>query len=617
MTLIANDGQPAQTSPAPISPAPISPAPTSPAANAHSASSASPIWWLIAAVIVVAVTIAMRWPAGGESFWLDELHSAWVVSDDFGSTSDRAADGNQTTGYFHSLWIWKNLVTLAGLDRVFGFEWAMRLSSVIANAFAALVLLVGVAKSSRSLVGGTVAALMLACDRNAIFFGGELRSYAVIMLASAVSVFAFMRSIGRMDLLLDADGGAGNEQGPHDDEVDRATRWRLILLFSVCVGALIHPTSLGTLGLLFPTVFVLSIRTGRFRLGAGDVTGVIVGLVTLGLLAMSSLPHSWQRRDLWRAFGRATDLSQWWFAWDWWSLLIFPAIVVAMISAACLLIDWSRGLNQEIHDERIGPVGGCVRGRLWMGSVPGAIGTLATAIFFAASYLDWVPLWHRRYFIAALPLLAWTTGEFAGHCQQALRQITLRWGGKGSGIVRRHGTGLVVLLIFVGGLLFHQGVLSTIVAGRFPMQLRGEAWRQAVQRVNSQRDHGDHVWLDSGLIEASVLSAPPDRWPQEYDRIWEYLQFPVRGPYRIDGVKLVSPNADSAWLKRLVDGLPTGQSRVWLVTRSHPTSVALLLKRLRVARECDVVWQTKLRPAVLQINFPSTQPDPKSEARTR
>ena len=38
---------------------------------------------VIGGLAVAAVAIAIRLPSCGESFWLDELHSAWAVQDGF------------------------------------------------------------------------------------------------------------------------------------------------------------------------------------------------------------------------------------------------------------------------------------------------------------------------------------------------------------------------------------------------------------------------------------------------------------------------------------------------------------------------------------------------------
>ena len=50
----------------------------------------------IASVLVFAVAVIFRVPSCHESFWIDELHSAWVVADGFADVSSRAAIGSQT-----------------------------------------------------------------------------------------------------------------------------------------------------------------------------------------------------------------------------------------------------------------------------------------------------------------------------------------------------------------------------------------------------------------------------------------------------------------------------------------------------------------------------------------
>lgn len=85
-------------------------------------------WWhgrlaaAVAAVFVAAVLI--RLPACYESFWVDELHSAWAVWDGIDQVQPRAAAGNQTPVYFFGLWFWRQLVGRS--------EVALRMSSVLA-----------------------------------------------------------------------------------------------------------------------------------------------------------------------------------------------------------------------------------------------------------------------------------------------------------------------------------------------------------------------------------------------------------------------------------------------------------------------------------------------------
>ena len=131
---------------------------------------------LAAASLVFAIALWLRIPSCYQSFWLDELHSAWTVWDDLGSVIPRAKAGHQSPIYFLGLWVWKQA---SG-----GSELALRLSSVLATASACVVLTIGTARWSNSLIAGITSGLILAIESNAIFFGTELRPYALAIFLS-------------------------------------------------------------------------------------------------------------------------------------------------------------------------------------------------------------------------------------------------------------------------------------------------------------------------------------------------------------------------------------------------------------------------------------------------
>lgn len=78
------------------------------------------VTWACALAVAI-VAVVLRIPYCYESFWIDELHTAWAVWAEFDKVTDRAAAGNQTPLYFHGVWLWK---------AVFGpSEFALRMSS--------------------------------------------------------------------------------------------------------------------------------------------------------------------------------------------------------------------------------------------------------------------------------------------------------------------------------------------------------------------------------------------------------------------------------------------------------------------------------------------------------
>ncbi|WP_145219996.1 glycosyltransferase family 39 protein [Planctomycetes bacterium TBK1r] len=531
--------------------------------------------WL-AVVVVVSLSLAFRLPSCQESFWLDELHSAWVVADGFSDVAPRAAAGNQTTGYFHLLWIWSALVGAGELP--------MRLSSVLASALASALLVVGVARRTGNVSAGLVAGGMLAIDPNGVFFGCELRAYAFVMLYAVLAVWSMMTWL---------------EKAPATHSYGGA-RWRLAMLFWICVAALVHPTSLGVLSLLVPCALWVAWKRGRLRWWRADVIAGVVAVATLAALALSSLPDSWQRRQLWKAFGQATSWWQLWYAWAWVPIVLVPLGAALGMWVAIRLVKWFRSGSVDDDRERAERVD-------WIGVIPGLVAVTGTTLFFCASYLEWVPLWHRRYYVAALPLLAWTAGEMVAIFGSEMLRITRGFccvgaDGNPSPWLRR-GCGIAVVVLFLGFTLWYQGTLRTLAAGRWPVQLRGEQWRDAVEAVRGEIGEGDVVWLDSQLIEASFLRRPISEAGSVSEDQWDYLAFPLRGPYALDPVVVVGAFEHESWVRHHVENLPQPQTRVWLVSRSGEPSTRRFIDRLERFRPVSAVKTFPGRPVVFRLDF--------------
>jgi hypothetical protein len=547
---------------------------------------------IIAAFAVVAVAIAFRLPSCGESFWLDELHSAWSVSDGFGAVGARAAAGNQTTGYFHLLWIW---------SAIFGQgEMAMRLSSVLASGLAVGFLVVGVSLRTGRVAAGVVAGGVLAVDSNGIFFGCELRPYALVTLCAVLAVWSMMIWIGGEQ------DGVG-QTAAWSRRSDRAGRWRLSMLFWICIAALVHPTSLGVLWMLAPAAFFAAWMKSRLHLWRGDLVAGLFVVATLGLLVMSSLPDSWQRRDLWKAFGQANDWWQLWWAWSWVPIVIVPVAAAGLAWMAVHIITWVSPERDADLDR--------VRVRWdWVGMIPGFVGLIGTVEFFCASYYGWVPLWHRRYFIAALPLLAWSAGEWSAIClwqlHRGVQQLT-RVQEVGRYQVGKHQVGvsvtlgMVVVTSIIGFQLWYQGTLQTLAGGRLPVQLRGEHWREAVATIREERRAGELVWLDSDLIETGFLRQSVSETEALTEAQWDYLKFPLDGPYWLDPavVVVVASGEHESWMVQQLAMLPKSSTTVWLVCRSSRRSAEQMIGRLNQFRRVSAVERFSGRPFVLRLTL--------------
>ncbi len=522
---------------------------------------------LVAVSAVVALTFAFRWPSCGESFWLDELHSAWTVHGSMSDVAWRAGQGNQTTLYFRGLWLW---------SRVFGSgEAAMRASSVLASCLAAGLLVAGVRHRSGRLIGGVVAGAAFAIDPQAVFFGCELRPYAWLFPCAVVAVWAMTCWL----------------RGP----AGRDGRSRAVMVAAIGLAALLHPTSLGVLGSLLLFAGLAAIWLGRWHWGRADRLSCFILLATAAALYWSSLPESWQHRDLWRSFGQARRWESMWLVWDYTALLLVPGVV----TIGLLALDWwttggASGRQWNRSDEE----------GLGIGVLAGWVAVFATCGFFVASYFQWVPLWHRRYFITALPLLCWTTGELVAAGERAIHRIGRRklpTGFAESRVVRPAAAILVATVL--GYQAWDQGTLAVLASGRWPVQLRGEDWRDVVATVRGRIEGGDRVWLDSGLIEANVFAFPPPATNELSPRQRDYLGYPLAGPYHLPGVTVVACGEHDDWLTRHVQSLPSQPVRVWLISRSRPTTVDRFINRLATRRGVVAERLGSRIPGVYRLDF--------------
>ena len=434
---------------------------------------------LLWAMFVFALAFFIRLPSCYESFWVDELHTAWAIWSDFGDVSERAAQGNQTPLYFRLMWIWKACVGPS--------EVALRVSSVFAVALGCALLVLGVKQSTGRLAAGVLAGTILAIESNSLFFGTEFRPYAMVMLLSVIATWAAVALVDLRSRESEAKLQSGNQ--------------RLILVTAVCLAVLIHPTSVVTLGLLPLVVFLLTSfsRRQRFRLQISDFISLILVAAVLFSLADSSLSHSWEHRSQWRAFGKAVTWKQLWIIWPW-LLMLIPMV----------------GLVLALTRKPMRDVAVAI-------AIPLVVGVAATVIFFVASYYDWVPLWHRRYMVAVLPMLAWSSGasvtlvpkfgrfDFGGVCVTA---------------------GLLAFLFWQQGSWLQFQRTSTWI------EPRGEDWRGAADWIRQNRNESELVGVDAGLIESNTWLTKVYGGSMEMviDPVENrYLSYAVSGPYRLRG----------------------------------------------------------------------------------
>jgi hypothetical protein len=492
---------------------------------------AEPIPMAVTALVATAVfafATLVRLPATTESLWLDELHSAWAVWGDFGDVRQRAAMGNQSPTFYWLLWAW---------HQAFGdTEPALRSLSVIFSSLAAAVTAAGVTRLTGNVVAGAIGGLFLAIEPNAIFFGTEVRAFAPVMLLTAIACWAWVstfRSSSRLPV--------------------RA------LLACVGLATMIQPMSLGLLA--WPPIELFWRRRHSLHLNPRRM--LLVAIATLAsawagwVLFGKVLTTAWQHRYEWQAAmptGPATTILT---VWPWAIGMIAVAVTAALLAMHLNRSADRRAATDEDHcpseHARIGPWDPG-----WL--APASLAMGATALYWSLSASGVAPIFHRRFMVGVVVLMAWAFGVATHQLMTSLGRIRRgRFGRQGDRPAVRKVVqwGLPIALLLWSLLC---GVRVATNPEAYARPLRSEDWRGARELIAQYPN--EPVWLAPGLIETQRLLSGND--PNEI----AYLTFPLQGPYplgRVEPISLRPGAVDDALRTRLAAGHPW-----WAVLRASP-----------------------------------------------
>ena len=444
------------------------------------------------------IAIAARLPSCSESFWVDELHSAWSVWGTFGEVAPRAAEGNQTPFYFWVIWVWK---------QIFGeSELILRLPSVIASSLAASVLVISIAQSRKCLLAGMVAGLLMALESNSIFYGTELRPFAFVILLGAIGSWALGQSFHGLSY-----------QSKH------ATS--LLVLISTIAFAL-QPTSIGVFVWLVSASFLIrnqSIRKVVFSFEAKPrlkfiyLFCLVLFSIQISGFGIEVLSTAWKLRTQWGSVGQATSFRQYWNAWPWVALVIAPSTIWMVARAVVAVQSSSQQATLSTAD-------GSVAGHLVV------VAALAVGTFWTVSVLDIAPVFHRRYFVACLPILAAACGEIVANTIRLVAIIRMP-------LTAMRTLTLTVATIPLAIVLVSQQLPAKMLAGDVVLVRRGEGWRQAVRWLHENQPADRVVLLSPGLIETERLL---ERESPSSMESAGYLTFPLSGTYPWKNIEVIN-----------------------------------------------------------------------------
>ncbi|EAQ79903.1 hypothetical protein DSM3645_22224 [Blastopirellula marina DSM 3645] len=145
-----------------------------------------------ALLLIALLGFCLRMMPLSESLWLDELHSAWTIAGDWSEVADRGLQGNNGPLYF---WALKGFTAIFGVS-----EWSLRMPSVLCGCATLIGVAILVRRWSGSGLAGCVAALLIALDRDMIFYATEVRPYAAVQLGCVALLATTIRLWGDFTL---------------------------------------------------------------------------------------------------------------------------------------------------------------------------------------------------------------------------------------------------------------------------------------------------------------------------------------------------------------------------------------------------------------------------------
>lgn len=294
------------------------------------------------------LALLLRWPSLGESLWVDELHTAWVVSDGIQEVPQRAAMGNQASLYFLIVWVWTQL---AGLH-----EWSLRLPSLVGGVLCVGLITVLAYRWTRDIWVAVAAGAMAAIDIDWIFFATEARVYGFVQAIAVVQVLLAWQVL----------------------EHDRRRDWIWLVVMTIGSFYLHYSTLLFSVCLAVLMLLLADCRAMRLHLLKA------AGCVALGVvIALPHLNSIFDRRENWAQFITATSRNE----WTRWGTALAALVPVALVASI-----YARHWSAEA--KRATLIGGVVFG-------PIAVAWMTTATGLAA-------LFFGRYLISSetlIPLL--------------------------------------------------------------------------------------------------------------------------------------------------------------------------------------------------------------------
>jgi hypothetical protein len=490
-------------------------------------------WSLVAFIGITLAGLALRLTNIGESLWLDELHTGWIVKDAWSDVAWRAQIGNQSPVWFYTV---KVITTLGGES-----ELALRLLSLMAGtalipATYWLVHLLMPKETRSSPLACGLAAALIAVDPNCIFYATEARPYACLQLCAAVQLGLFWQIL----------------QQP-------TTELRIGWMLLTALAFHLHYT--GILILLGELVvlagyYLLSRKSVPYRPWRAAFDWQIA--VMLCLPAIGHVLEVSRRREMWDSMTQKATWSGLLEVFPLYPVVIdgrislYPMVVLGLIVLCLAIIQWYRGskiASPHASWTTLAFIG------LWL-----AVPLLAT---FAVTHYDLARLFLRRYLIAFAigpPLL---TALLLTRLPHAVWKCA-------------------IVATVLGLAVYHSNVIPQLRNDGRAVGHRDEDWRAAMAWLREQHALAPApVEIYSGLLEEDpgiqrrILESQYSE-----QQLQAYLRFPLNSLY-------ASPRQTPGDHQEA-----SATRRTWIVSRGPDRGISCILDAHDLATKgCDLVQQ--------------------------
>lgn len=393
--------------------------------------------WLMLCLVGL-VGLVLRLSVLDAPLWIDELHTSWVVADDLGSVAARASAGNQPPAFFWLVW---------GITQVTSHNaFSLRLVSMLAG-MGSIAVVYGLTRQwTSSHLAGIATALLVATDRNMIFYASEGRSYAVVQLVGLLQLGSVWAAI-------------------HQQSRRRIPLHLLIVTTSVLLVYLHFTTAL-----LLAVEGVLLLALGVLRRLPREAALWLLADACLVLVSLIPLHESFldvvQRKENWRPY---VSQSHWITNYIW--ALRLPCYLIIPLAVA-ILSRLRRQAMRTLPTTDWGLVGFVC---LW---------SLLPLVLMGISGMALQPVLIKRFATISLfgPIVL--CGLSIAHLRAP------RWQ-------------LVAMTLAVGVSLWQSGMVAQLRSSGKLIVDKREYWGDAMEHI--QRDHlrGDGALVHAGLIEAS------------------------------------------------------------------------------------------------------------------